>query len=251
MTDIAIGASAPDDLFASTSKTSSGFAWSSQARPLTARLLKGSLYLFILGQVTSILVLLVMLWAFQIWAQDGGVEDQTVATLAVWVGTAAQFLPFAAIPIFILCVIFYLMFVYRAAKNLELSKARGINVSPGGAVGWSFVPVANLGAIYNAMKEIWVASHDPVKGTRPATARLGLWWGLWLASGIVSRISEAMIPADAGDDPTTFLDQFFLGSMVGIAGSLAAIVSTLILHSIITEIVRAQELMRSTSVFED
>ena len=66
MTDIAIGANAPGDLFATTSKTSSGFAWSSRAKPLTARLLKGCLYLFILAQTLSILVLAVMLWAFQV-----------------------------------------------------------------------------------------------------------------------------------------------------------------------------------------
>jgi hypothetical protein len=79
MTDIAAGAGAPDDPFATTSKASSTFAWSAQAKPLSAGLLKGGLYLYVVCHVVNMLVLVVLLWAFQIWSQEGGIEDQTVA----------------------------------------------------------------------------------------------------------------------------------------------------------------------------
>jgi hypothetical protein len=252
MTDLTAGAArANDDLFATTSKTSSGFAWSEKAKPLSAGILKGCLYLFILGQVVSIFAPVVMLWAVQIWQRDGGIDNEMVATVAGLVGTGAQYLPYVSIGIFVLCVIFYLMFVYRATKNLELSNARGLEMSPGAAVGWSFVPIANLGTVYNAMKGIWIASMDPVKGTKSASAKLGIWWGLYLVGNIIGRISDAMVPAGLGEDPATIFDQFLFPAIVGITGSLCAIASTLVLHSMVSEIVRAQDLMRSTKVFED
>ncbi|HEV7693280.1 MAG TPA: DUF4328 domain-containing protein [Hyphomonadaceae bacterium] len=251
MTDIAAGAAAPDDLFATTSTSASQFSWSAEAKSISGNWLKFSFYLFMLAHAVNILILVVMLWTFQILEQGGGIEDPTFALVITSLGSFAQLLPAIMIGTFVFCTILYLMFVYRAAKNLELSKARGISISPGAAVGWSFAPFINFVTIYNVMKEIWVASQDPGKGTRPATIRLILWWGLYLAGNVMARGSDAMVPVDAGEDATAYLDLYLPGSAVGMLASLTSIVSTVILHTIITDIVRAQNLLRSTSVFED
>jgi hypothetical protein len=251
MTDFPAGAAAPDDLFATTS-ASSGFAWSPQARPLSniASWFKGGLYLYIIVQAVTALVLATLLWIFNTLAVEGVIDEPTAA-VAGFIGNTARGLLPVSIGVFVVCLILYLMFVFRAAKNLQLSKAQGISVSPGDAVGMSIIPVVNLISVPRVMKEIWVASTDPMKGARAGPARIMAWWGLWIAAGVLSRGSDAMTPADLGEDLSLFFDMYLPGAAIGIIASLLAIASTVILHSIITEIVRAQELLRSTTVFED
>jgi hypothetical protein len=253
MTDIAAGATAPSDLFASASKASHSFAWSPQTKPLSglAGWLKGGLWLFIAGQALTILLFGAMMGAFSVWMTDGGLENQQIAILAVFVGSAAQVSPFVSIGVFVLCVFLYLRFVYRAAKNLTLSRARGLDISPGWAVGWSFMPIVNLAMVYKVMEQIWQASADPVKNKMTAPVSLRWWWGLWLGGGVIARISDAVIPTNPGEDPTTFFDQFLPGVALALLGLTMAVVSTLLLMSIVKQITQAQETLCSTAVFQD
>jgi hypothetical protein len=253
MTDIAAGAATPSDLFATTSKAGQGFAWSSKAKPLSglAGWLKSGLWLFIAAHAFNILLLVVLLWTFSVWTTPGGLENPQAALLAVIAGGMAPFVPFITVTPFVLCIFLYLRFVYSAARNLELSRARGLDVSPGWAVGWSFVPLANLGMIYKVMEQIWQASADPVKNKISAPVSLGWWWGLWIAGGIIARISDALVAADFGEDPTTFFDQFMPGASLAALASATAVVSTILLMSIVRQVAEAQETLRSTAVFED
>jgi hypothetical protein len=250
MTDVA--AEAAPDLLTQTSAIDRSFAWSPLAKPLSTvgNWLKGGLYLFIIGQVMNVLLLAVLLWVFQILATGGAIDENTAA-IAGMTASTAQMLPAVSIAIFVLCVILYLWFVYRAIKNLQLSKARGLSVSPGDAVGMSFIPIVNFIAIFQVMKEIWAASTNPVKGDQPTPMRLRLWWGLWLAGNLTTLASNSMVPPGLGEDPVLFFDLFSPGAVLQIIASATVITSTVILHSIIGEIVRAQDLLRSTTVFED
>ena len=65
-----------------------------------------------------------------------------------------------------------------------------MTISPGWAVGWYFVPFANLVKPYQGMKEAWMASHfrDNWHG-EPTPALLVWWWGLWLVTNILANIS--------------------------------------------------------------
>lgn len=248
-------ASSLGDLFAATATgaVSRSFAWSSQARSLVGLegWLRGALFLFIAVQAALTLILVALLWVFSVWATPEGVENQQAATIAVSLGPVAEAAPIAAIGIFILCVVAYLWFVYRAMKNLHLSNARGLATSPGWAVGWSFIPIANLGMVYAVMQQIWVVSHDPVRGLRPAPMSLGWWWGLWLVGGVITRISEMSSPQVAGEDPTTYFADFLPGMAIGFVGTICAVVSTFLLMRIVRQIRDAQETLRATSAFED
>jgi hypothetical protein len=89
----------------------------------------------------------------------------------------------------IVCFVVVGCWIYRVSANAHVI-SDDMTISPGWAVGWYFVPFANLVKPYQGMKEAWMASHfrDNWHG-EPTPALLGWWWGLWLVTSIMSNIS--------------------------------------------------------------
>jgi len=81
--------------------------------------------------------------------------------------------------------IIFLKWKYRANNNLRKLSTHEFEHTPGWAVGSYFVPIVNLVAPYNAMKEIWTVAHQQEENTR----FLGLWWGAWIVSGALGQLS--------------------------------------------------------------
>ncbi len=80
----------------------------------------------------------------------------------------------------------FLFWVNRMIRNLRMLSGQAMTFTPGWAVGWFFIPVANLFRPFQVMREIWRVSHGSVatKGTL-----VGWWWALWLVRLTVSRIA--------------------------------------------------------------
>lgn len=93
--------------------------------------------------------------------------------------------------------VIFCMWIYRAAANVRAAREPGLVFTPGWAVGWNFVPFANFFKPYQAMGQIWDASHG---GDRDGRYRgqmlLAGWWGLWSFS-IVATIAAAQTSIDA------------------------------------------------------
>ena len=87
-------------------------------------------------------------------------------------------------------IVFFSMWIYRAAANIVVAGTVGFDYTPGWAVGWFFIPIANLFKPYAAMRQIWNASHGR-QGDQleQAEGLLAIWWGCWLLSNIASNIS--------------------------------------------------------------
>ena len=72
--------------------------------------------------------------------------------------------------------------IYRANSNARALGAAEMAFTPGGAVGWYFVPIANFWKPYQAMREIWKASASPFGWQRQrVSALLPCWWLLTIA----------------------------------------------------------------------
>jgi hypothetical protein len=258
MSDTISTTAAPaDDLFAvkEAGASARGFAWSAKARPLRGvhGWLRGVLFLYIAAHAATALIVVGLLWAFATLSSGAGI-DETTATMLVTLGGLAQLAPFAVIGIFVACIIGYLLFVYRAMKNLHVSNARGLTTSPGWAVGWSFIPFANLAMIYSVMKQIWRASADPERGRRDAPQLLGWWWGLWIAGNISGNISERLTPSETAIevlDVTELLSAFTPGILMGVVSAALTITSTFFLLIIVRQITASQETLRSTAAFDE
>ena len=77
---------------------------------------------------------------------------------------------------------------HRAQRNaIELADGK-LEFTPGWAVGWWFVPFANLVKPFQTVRELWKASHGGDNGRVVATwSVIGWWWGLWLGASVLGR----------------------------------------------------------------
>lgn len=89
-------------------------------------------------------------------------------------------------------VVLFAMWIYRAAANVVAAGIAGFDFTPGWAVGWYFVPFANLVQPFRAMRQIWNASHAGGSDLDRGDPILTLWWTVWLASNISANISIQM-----------------------------------------------------------
>lgn len=91
--------------------------------------------------------------------------------------------------------------MFFAMRNL---RALGVqtSISPGWAVGWFFVPIANLWKPYQAMAQIWRGSHgENDANAGPVYQIVGWWWAAWLVSGFALTTATRMsLRADASID---------------------------------------------------
>ncbi|MCP8889224.1 DUF4328 domain-containing protein [Sphingomonas faeni] len=81
-----------------------------------------------------------------------------------------------------------LRWIYRTSRNAH-AIGPAMAFTPGWAVGWFFVPIANLWKPFQAVGETWQVSADPdAPDAVPIPAVLRIWWGCWIASSIISNI---------------------------------------------------------------
>lgn len=125
--------------------------------------------------------------------------------------------------------------IYRAAWNLRHLGAKRLEYTPGWAVGWYFVPFANLVMPLRAMREIWLASHEPTRWRDASVGTLTIWWTLWLATNIGGNIN---IRLALGADT---LEQMITSEKVGIALCVFSIPLSLVFMGIVRRVSDAQD----------
>lgn len=154
---------------------------------------------------------------------------------------AAALVAIAELALYVGCAIVFLIWIYRASSNARAIGARDMMVSPAWAVGWYFVPLANLAMPYVAMRDLWKASAKPRDWqieTAPAT--IAFWWGCWIvanASGLIAFRLELEMGAEAL--PAAY--------GLGLISEIFTIPAALLLIRIIAGIQEMQERARGTS----
>jgi hypothetical protein len=131
----------------------------------------------------------------------------------------------------IAAIVLWLVWQHRSQANLGALGASGVKYSPGWAVGWWFVPVANFAMPYLTMRELQKAS-DPTAGAidwraRGTRALLWLWWGAWLA--YIALVSAAVtqvvsFPATVNQWATRDVLLIASGVLEAVAAALAILV---------------------------
>lgn len=103
------------------------------------------------------------------------------------------------IPVFVATVVFFLIWEHRAFSNLSALRAQNLEFSPGWAVGWWFIPFANLVKPFQAMRELWSESdpeYDADLGflsTSPsAPSMLGIWWACWILGNVANNVASRL-----------------------------------------------------------
>ena len=127
------------------------------------------------------------------------------------------------------------MWIHRAHRRIHAAGIEGLEYTPGWAVGWFFIPFANLIKPLQAMRELWNASHriayDFAEGT---PSLLKAWWGFWLVGNISSNVGMRMTLSDAPEAMQA-------GLLLGALGSLLTMLAAVLVARIISEVSEAQE----------
>ncbi|MDP9258382.1 MAG: DUF4328 domain-containing protein [Actinomycetota bacterium] len=102
--------------------------------------------------------------------------------------------------VFIANVVVWLVWQHRAQANAQHLTTKKLTFSPGWAVGWWFVPFANLVQPFRAVCELWQASGGAGHSEESTWPALALWWIAWLGfellgSGAASANSASAIAA--------------------------------------------------------
>jgi len=153
---------------------------------------------------------------------------------AMLLETIAIELFWTSIAVLVACAVAYSFFVYGAARNIERSNAKGLLVSAGWAVGWSFVPFANLYKPYSVMGQIWKASHDPARGAVEKPGYMLLWWIPYIVGNAVSRITQRV--SEGSEDP----EQIISLGWIEAGASALSILAGVVLIAIVRQVTRAQ-----------
>lgn len=137
--------------------------------------------------------------------------------------------------VFIACAFVTLRWLYLANANARALGVTDLMGSPGLAVGWFFVPLANLFMPYMTVRDMWKASANPRDWQgASASGAIILWWVLWLASNIAGTISFRLWLESPKDSDGA-------GEVFSLISNLTAIPAALIIAWIIGQMQAMQE----------
>ena len=131
--------------------------------------------------------------------------------------------------------------IYRAS-TIAHAVCDQMSITPGWAVGWYFVPFANLIKPFHAMKEIWFASHQTDGSYEErAPGILALWWTLWIVNNVVGNVILQMTIRGGADQRTI--------DLIGLVSATVNIPLCLVLIRIMREVSQSQNFARHEATF--
>ncbi|MBA2932824.1 DUF4328 domain-containing protein [Sphingomonas sp. CGMCC 1.13654] len=167
-------------------------------------------------------------------ADPGDADPSTLAgrlLAAMGILTVVSFLLFVVAAVLSCIWIFRMTAVKRALANAP-------SMTPGWAVGWFFIPIANLFKPFDGIREAWqVAAGAGDWPSVPTPMLLRVWWALWLGwtilDNIIARIENALIET---------------GWLLALSGAIAVPLAILWMR-IVRHITAAQAIQRDATAF--
>src|SRR5262245_4681290 len=86
--------------------------------------------------------------------------------------------------VFVATVVVWCVWQHHAQANAVVLSGGGLRFTPGWAVGWWFIPIANLWKPFQTVRELWKASHGGGWRTVATWSLLGWWWATWLIGSL-------------------------------------------------------------------
>ena len=142
----------------------------------------------------------------------------------------------AAMVLLIVNAISFGIWIVRAHKNLRAFGITDTTFTPGWALGWFFVPIANFVRPFQAMKELWQASHAGAEWSKSSSTNLvNSWWCLWLLSGVYGNVIGRLFTSENS------IDEVIMSTKLIMAGYLIHIPLCLLALKLVRGIHNAQE----------
>lgn len=157
-------------------------------------------------------------------------------------GGVGDLLAIPAFVVLIVCIVLVGRWIYVTNANAHAFGTGEMSISPGWAVGWFFVPVANLFKPYEGVKETWQVSHNFGGLIEEAESPLvRWWWGLWIVTGILGWVSFQL--GGFSETPMEASYYFDLGA------SLLNVALCVVLIRLMRQLAHAQQVARHGGVF--
>ncbi len=151
---------------------------------------------------------------------------------------------------FIVCIVLFSIFSYRAVKNLHILGVKHVDISPGWAVGWYFIPIANLWKPYGAMTEMWMGTHSDAPNWEPPKT-MPIWWICWIVSNIASNVSLRMgVRAGMFEEYVSNVPLYKTTLYIDIASAATGIIAAWIILKILGSIAETQDLRIHADPFD-
>jgi hypothetical protein len=99
-----------------------------------------------------------------------------------------------AFVVLLFTIVVFCLWLRRSNAALRTGGVSGLRFTPGWAVGWWFVPFANLYKPYEVMVELWRAT-TPGRDDwafAPRSPALGWWWGFWIVSSLAGNAAARL-----------------------------------------------------------
>ena len=147
--------------------------------------------------------------------------------------------------VFLTTAVAFLIWQYRASRNLAPLGSSEQRFSPIWAVGWWFVPIFNWFRPYQVTKEIWLWSHylaihayaSPQR--MPGCSILGWWWAFHMIALLLSLwLTLTLLPSDT-NIPT--VDGLIIFAFISIASDLAVVAESILIFIVVRRITANQE----------
>lgn len=150
------------------------------------------LVLLWVGLALDVVAVVSGLFEYQLLAeiQSGAISGPDLTDAAAADDLRERIIGLCQVVLFIVTVIVFSRWIYVLNCNKKPLGADDLHFSPGWAVGWFFIPIANLWKPYQAMKELWLVSADPLHWQeQERSALLPWWWFLWILSNFLGQLS--------------------------------------------------------------
>jgi len=192
--------------------------------------------------IAAVIVSALDIWRLTSLASRGNIPDIDTALedtllFTIWLVQAA--IGILQVLALIFTVVLFLLWIHRAYGNLLLLgvQKQDLKYSPGWAVGWFFIPIANLVMPFLVVSEIWKASSpnlnplDSASWKARRTPRLlFIWWAFWIVSVLLGQVAARLIMASETIESNITSAWVTLVSDLGTA--IAAVLAALIVRGI-------------------
>jgi hypothetical protein len=175
----------------------------------------------LLGLTAVMALVSAVFWAVHIGVLNDYEQGLTSATRALDSENGATALWGFALFMFVPTAIAWLLWQHRAHANLRALGVANLSFSPGWAVGWWFIPFANIVMPYLTVRELWKASNPDAGAlewkARGGAAIVGFWWVGRLSMQALFQIGSVLSREDAFLATTTSSSAFLLAGDLVVA----------------------------------
>jgi hypothetical protein len=140
-----------------------------------------------------------------------------------------QVIGYMQVILYLITAVIFLVWTYRCAWNARRLDPEVMQIRPGWAVGWYFIPIANLWMPDRAVGQIWTASS----GSRNK-GFIGWWWLFFILDNVVGQIVfRTSLTAETINSLKNVTIAFVVSDIVSTIGAILAV-------RVVTRITRVQ-----------